>query len=77
MSSSTLDRKITPADIEARIRGLLPGGEAGTPAAAVRENLPIAAAVGIVVVAVVVGVAFLMGRRKGRRRSTFVEIKRI
>lgn len=77
MSASTMDRKITPADIEARIRGLMPGGESGTPAAAVKENLPVAAAVGIVVVAAVIGVAFLMGRRKGRRKSTFVEIKRI
>ena len=74
MSAAGLDRKITPADIEARIRGLMPGGENAPP---VKETLPVAAAVGIVVVAAVVGVAFLMGRRKGRRKSTFVEIKRI
>lgn len=74
MSAVELDRKITPADIEDRIRGLMPGGEN---APAVKETLPVAAAVGIVIVAAVVGVAFLMGRRKGRRKSTFVEIKRI
>lgn len=74
MSALHLDRKITPADIEDRIRGLIPGGD-NSPA--VKERLPAAAAVGIVVVAAVVGVAFLMGRRKGRRKSTFVEIKRI
>ena len=74
MSAVNLDRKITPEDIEARIRGLMPGGENAPP---VKETLPVAAAVGIVVVAAVVGVAFLMGRRKGRRKSTFVEIKRI
>ena len=74
MSAVNLERKITPADIEARIRGLMPGGESAPP---VKETLPVAAAVGIVVVAAVVGVAFLMGRRKGRRKSTFVEIKRI
>ena len=74
MSAVNLDRKITPQDIEARIRGLMPGGENAPP---VKETLPVAAAVGIVVVAAVVGVAFLMGRRKGRRKSTFVEIKRI
>lgn len=74
MSAVNLDRKITPADIESRIRGLMPGGDHGPP---VKETLPVAAAVGIVVVAAVVGVAFLMGRRKGRRKSTFVEIKRI
>lgn len=74
MSTLDTDRKITPADIEARIRGLMPGGENAPP---VKETLPTAAAVGIVVVAAVVGIAFLMGRRKGRRKSTFVEIKRI
>lgn len=74
MTVADQDRKITPADIEARIRGLMPGGDNAPP---VKETLPVAAAVGIVVVAAVVGVAFLMGRRKGRRKSTFVEIKRI
>lgn len=74
MSPASLDRKITPEDIEGRIRDLMPGGESGPP---VKENLPVMAAVGIVVVAAVVGAAFLMGRRKGRRKSTFVEIKRI
>ena len=74
MSAADLDRKITPADIEARVRGLMPGGDNAPP---IKETLPVAAAVGIVVVAAVVGVAFLLGRRKGRRKSTFVEIKRI
>lgn len=74
MSAASIERKVTPAEIEARIRGLMPGAENGPP---VKENLPVMAAVGIVAVAAVVGVAFLMGRRKGRRKSTFVEIKRI
>ena len=74
MSAASIDRKITPEEIENRIRNLMPGGESGHP---VKENLPVMAAVGVVVVAAVVGVAFLMGRRKGRRKSTFVEIKRI
>ena len=74
MTTTNFERKITPADIEARIRGLMPGGDNAPP---VKESLPAVAAVGIVVVAAVVGVAFLMGRRKGRRKSTFVEIKRI
>ena len=34
-------------------------------------------AVGAVVLVGVVAVAFLLGRRKGRRRSTVVEVRRI
>lgn len=66
------DQRITPADIEGKLRELFPRAEG-----AGKDALPMAAAVGIVVVAAVVGIAFLLGRRKGRHKSTFVEIKRI
>lgn len=36
-----------------------------------------AIAVGAVIAVTVVGVAFLLGRRRGRKRSTVVEIRRI
>jgi hypothetical protein len=68
--------KITPEDIENRLRGALPDKEESV-GPIPKETLPLAAAVGIAVVAVVIGAAFLMGRRKGRRKSTFVEITRL
>ena len=42
----------------------------------VEKAKPVALAGAIAGVVVLVGVAFLMGRRKGRRKSTWVEIRR-
>ena len=68
--------RITPEEIERRIRGLLPDKE-NSIGPVPKDALPAVAVVGIVVVAAVLGVAYLMGRRKGRRKSTFVEITRL
>lgn len=76
MSAPPGTDRITPEEIERRIRGLLPDKD-NSIGPVPKDALPVAATVGIVVVAAVLGLAFLMGRRKGRRKSTFVEITRL
>ena len=68
----TLSRPIKRADLEAKLRELR--GEVDETAEEARSRLVTIGAV--VVVGVVVG-AFLLGKRKGRRRSTVVEVRRI
>jgi small neutral amino acid transporter SnatA (MarC family) len=64
--------RITRDDIEARFREL--NGEVTTEVVSVRSQaLTIAAGVAVVVIAI----AFLAGRRGGRKRSTVVEVRRI
>lgn len=63
---------VTRDDIESRLRSLQTGvtervGEA-------RSTL---VAVGVAVGAVVLVATFLLGKRKGKRRSTIVEIRRV
>jgi len=68
----TTDRPITRADIEAKLRELQ--GEATTTG----ENVRTYALVGGAIVAVaVVGVAFWLGKRKGKRKTTVVEVRRV
>ncbi len=64
--------RITRADIEGKLREMR--GEVEETAEAAKA--PIMAIAGGVVVAVVI-VAFLLGKRRGRRRSTVVEIRRV
>ena len=68
----TLSRPIRRADLEAKLRELR--GEVDETAEEARHSLVTIGAV--VLVGVVVG-AFLLGKRKGRRRSTVVEVRRI
>jgi hypothetical protein len=68
----TLHRPIERRDIEAKIRELHGGVE--DTAESARSTL---ITVGAVVAVGVVAVAFLIGRRKGRRRTTIVEVRRI
>ena len=66
------DGRITPEDIRTKAQELVAGVEGQ-----VRSKLPLvtyAAAGAVVAVAVA---AYLLGRRSGRRRSTFVEIRRV
>jgi hypothetical protein len=72
MSSSSSTRPITRDDLEAKLRELQ--GEVDETKESV---LSTAIAVGAVVVVGVVAVAFLLGRRRGRRRTTVVEVRRI
>ena len=66
------DRKITKADIEAKLRDIR--GDVDDTATAAKPYLLIAGAVGAVVL---LGAAYLLGRRKGKKKTTIVEIRRV
>ena len=66
------DDRVTREDLEAELRDTF--GDAGGRAGEARTPLLAAA---VVVGAVLLGVAYLVGRRIGRRSSTTVEIRRI
>lgn len=63
---------ITRDDIHAKLREIK--GEVDSSAETAK---PIALAVGVVAAVAVVGFAYVLGRRKGKKRSTFVEIRRV
>ncbi len=63
---------ITPGDIEAKFRELQGDIDETT-----HEARSMALAAGAVLAVVVIGVVYFMGRRRGRKRSTIVEIRRI
>ena len=64
--------RITRDDIETKLRQLK--GDAEDAAGAQKTNgIVLAAVAGIVVIAL----AYFLGRRKGRKRSAFVEIRRL
>ena len=63
---------VTRSDIEAKLRQI--DGEAK---ASATQAAPIGLAVGAVAVVVLLGGFYLLGRRRGRKRSTVVEIRRI
>ncbi|MCY3584265.1 MAG: hypothetical protein F4117_09400 [Acidimicrobiales bacterium] len=70
--SSADGQRITPSDISDRVRQLV--GGAGDAAEQVSSAaVAVAAAVGTGLVLA----AFLFGRRRGRRRSTLVEVVRV
>lgn len=69
---ATRNGRITRADIEAKLRQMR--GEVDKTAEAAK--VPIMAVAGGVAAAVVV-LAFLLGKRRGRRKSTVVEIRRV
>lgn len=68
----TPDRKITREDIESKLREIQ--GDVGERAEAAKVPA-IAIAVGVAVVTI--AAAYLFGRRKGKRRQTVLEIRRI
>ena len=70
--SSGTNGKITRADIESKLHEMR--GEVEESAEAAKT--PIMAIAGGVAVAVIL-VAFLLGKRRGRRKSTVVEIRRV
>ena len=72
MSATAPAPQITRADIEAKFRELQ--GGATKRALDVRAT---AMKVAVGVLAVVVVGAFILGRRKGRRQTTIVEIRRV
>jgi hypothetical protein len=70
---SAVPNHIEPDDIEQKFRELQTD-VVGTVGAEVRTY---AIAAGAVLAVAVIGVAFLMGRRRGKKRSTIVEVRRI
>ena len=69
--SPTSDQPISRDDIEAKMREIT--GEVSEEVESARNLAMIA---GVTVVVVVVVVAFALGRRRGRRRTTIVEVRR-
>ena len=68
----TSTEKITPADLEAKMRELQ-GEVDETTETAKSYALAAAAAAGVVLFVI----AFTMGKRRGKKKSTVVEIRRI
>jgi hypothetical protein len=66
-----LDPKITPADIEAKFHELQ--GDVNEQAESAKTTIATIGAV--VAVAVVLGV-FLLGKRRGKKSTTFIEVRR-
>jgi signal transduction histidine kinase len=65
-------KKISREDIEAKLREIR--GQVDDTAQAAK---PAVMAVAAVAVVLVVGTVYLLGRRRGRKRSTVVEIRRV
>jgi len=63
---------ITKADIEAKLAEI--GGEVDDQVASTKQ---LAITVGAVTVAVVLAAVFLLGRRRGKKLTTIVEIRRV
>ncbi|MEO7557342.1 MAG: hypothetical protein ABIV94_12145 [Acidimicrobiales bacterium] len=63
---------ISRHDLESKMREL--AGEVGV---AKEHAASYAIVIGAVAVVAVVGIAFLIGRRRGRKRSTVVEVRRM
>ena len=69
---SAPNEPITRADIEAKLREI--GGEVDDQLANTKQ---LAITVGAVVIAVMIAGVFLFGRRRGKRLTTIVEIRRV
>ena len=67
----TATEPVQRTDIEAKLREIK-GGVTQT----ARAKAPVGIAAGVLVVVGLVGTAYLIGRRRGRKRSTLVEIRR-
>ena len=72
MSRLGESRPITRDDIESKLREIHGGTQAGADAARGAGK-----AAGLVAATAVVGIAYLLGRRRGRRRRTIVEVRRV
>ena len=72
MSRLGASRPITRGDIEAKMREIQGGTQAGADAAR-----GVGKTAGVLVAAAAVGIAYLLGRRRGRRRRTIVEVRRV
>jgi hypothetical protein len=70
--STEAEQPVTRQTIEAKLREIR--GEVDT---AARSAKPLVVAVGVAAAVLVVGAAYLLGRRKGKKRTTLVEIRRV
>ncbi|MEY2590478.1 MAG: hypothetical protein QOJ67_2462 [Acidimicrobiaceae bacterium] len=70
--SAMTKHDINPSDLEAKMRELQ--GEVETTATSAKQYALVAGAVAVVAV---VSVAFLLGRRRGKKKTTVVEVRRI
>lgn len=70
--NDNVDQPVTRQAIEAKLREIK--GEVGTSAT---EAKPVALVVGVALAVAVVGLAYVMGRRKGRKKTTLVEVRRV
>ena len=70
--AAVVQKKITRDDIEAKFREVQ--GEVDEAGAGAKSY---ALAAGVAVVVIAVGVAFLLGRRRGKSQRTVVEIRRV
>lgn len=66
------DGAVTRADIEAKLAELRGTVDEGT-----ERAKGVGLAVGVASAAVLIGVAFWLGRRKGRKRQAIIEIQRV
>jgi hypothetical protein len=72
MTDSTRDRPITREDLRAGFAGLQ--GEVSEKAEEAKTPI---LAVGVGAVAVVLVLAFVLGKRKGKQEKTYIEIRRV
>jgi hypothetical protein len=72
MTSTGTNRPITRADVEAKLGQIRDATESG---AGTTKNVGLV--VGVAVVALVVVGAFLLGSRRGKKRRTIVEVRRV
>ncbi|HUR19101.1 MAG TPA: hypothetical protein VMZ51_09250 [Acidimicrobiales bacterium] len=70
--SQEVDEPVTRDAIEAKLRQIK--GEVDSSATAAK---PVALGVGLAVAVAVVGLAYVLGRRKGKKKMTLVEVRRI
>ncbi|MBM3672946.1 MAG: hypothetical protein FJW86_12315 [Actinobacteria bacterium] len=63
---------ITRDDIESKLREIQGGQQAGAEAARGVGRMT-----GVLVAAGAIGVAYLLGRRRGKKRRTIVEVRRV
>ncbi len=70
--AADVDRPITRSDIEAKLRQIKDEVDTTTETAK-----PYAAVAAVAMAVVVVGLAFFLGRRKGRKGTTLVEIRKL
>lgn len=72
MSATATRSRIAPSDLESKMRELQ--SEVGETASAAKSYAVVAGAVAAVAV---IGLAYFLGRRKGRKARTIIEVKRV